>query len=386
MLAIEASAPGKMMLIGEYAVLHGSPALVMAVNRRARVRIEPSPTGSGWLQARELGIERKAMSWQDGAWAPRDMDSGNLGLTGRFIPGLLDALGLERAIMDRIGLTIDSSELFDTTPDGQMRKLGLGSSAAVSAALALAFGECCDQRPGTYGLNDSSSRLDTSGVASGLARWLPLYRRALRASASGADLAAALHGGVIEYRIDSPQTGTAPAVRALKLPDGLQWRAIWTGRPAQTTDFVAAFEAHCLSSPAMAGPVLARMDRIARTAIGSLQGSPVNAAELLIDAMAEYAAEVQSLGTAMGLEIQTDPHRRLAEDAAARGLVYKSCGAGGGDIGIVLGTDPDRIEAFARSLSDDDGHGVPLDLEVEMAGARCGAGACTPGARFDSVE
>jgi phosphomevalonate kinase len=34
-----ASAPGKLILTGEYAVLFGAPALVMAVDRRATVQI-----------------------------------------------------------------------------------------------------------------------------------------------------------------------------------------------------------------------------------------------------------------------------------------------------------------------------------------------------------
>ncbi|MCA1778557.1 MAG: hypothetical protein LC637_04015 [Xanthomonadaceae bacterium] len=382
MITINACAPGKMMLIGEYAVLHGSPALVMAVNRRARVRIEPSSTGSGWLQARPLDIQRRVMAWQDDAWMPLGNGSGMLGLTGRFIAGLLDALGLERAIMDRAGLTIDSTELFDTAANGQTLKLGLGSSAAVSAALALALGQWCAARGNTHTVGDSPGRFETSR----LTQWLPVYRHALRSNASGADLAAALHGGVIEYRIDQTASDSAPVVRAMNLPVDLHWRAIWTGRPAQTTDFVAAFEAYCLGNPAAAGPVLARMDRIARAAIGSLDPAQADTAESLINAMAEYAVEVQSLGTAMGLEIVTESHRRLSRRAADWGLVYKSCGAGGGDLGMLLGTDPDRIEAFARSLSDDGGHGVPLDLSVERAGAQSARVACTPGVEIDSVE
>jgi len=39
-------------------------------------------------------------------------------------------------------------------------------------------------------------------------------------------------------------------------------------------------------------------------------------------------------------------HAEMVAAAAAAGLVYKPCGAGGGDIGIVLASDAESIAAF----------------------------------------
>jgi hypothetical protein len=58
---VQASAPGKLLLIGEYAVLDGAPALVMAVDRRVKVRLRRASSGTGWLSAAQLGFERAAM-------------------------------------------------------------------------------------------------------------------------------------------------------------------------------------------------------------------------------------------------------------------------------------------------------------------------------------
>ena len=44
---IEVSAPGKLILFGEYAVLFGAPAAVAAVDRRAVVTLLPFPPGAG---------------------------------------------------------------------------------------------------------------------------------------------------------------------------------------------------------------------------------------------------------------------------------------------------------------------------------------------------
>ncbi|HEY6036147.1 MAG TPA: hypothetical protein VIV58_17845, partial [Kofleriaceae bacterium] len=41
-----ATAPGKLILTGEYAVLDGAPALVVAVNRRVTARRRTGPYGS----------------------------------------------------------------------------------------------------------------------------------------------------------------------------------------------------------------------------------------------------------------------------------------------------------------------------------------------------
>ncbi|EIM03110.1 hypothetical protein UUC_07101, partial [Rhodanobacter denitrificans] len=58
-------------------------------------------------------------------------------------------------------------------------------------------------------------------------------------------------------------------------------------------------------------------------------------------------------------------HRALAALAARLGVAYKTCGAGGGDIGIALATDAARLQAFRRAAS---AAGFPvLDLHPAAA-------------------
>ena len=86
---VQASAPSKLLLIGEYAVLDGAPALVM--DRRVKVRLQRASSGTGWLSAVQLGFERAAMRVEGGVLRCDGADSSVLGLTGRLIPGIMGA-------------------------------------------------------------------------------------------------------------------------------------------------------------------------------------------------------------------------------------------------------------------------------------------------------
>ena len=67
------------------------------------------------------------------------------------------------------------------------------------------------------------------------------------------------------------------------------------------------------------------------------------------------------------VDIVTAAHRRLAEFGGRCGVIYKSCGAGGGDLGIALALDPAALREFETGISDCGG--VPLNLSISGSGA-----------------
>jgi len=344
MSRVEARAPGKLLLVGEYAVLDGASALVMAVDRRVRVSVAAGARG-GCLDAPQLGIRRAAMRIERGAMCCPDQPQAGLGLTARMVPAILRELGHEPERVRDLDLEIDSGELFESGPDGPV-KLGLGSSAAVSAALALALEAWFGPRRAAF-----------EGPVL-LRRWLPVYRAAMEGTASGADLAAAFLGGLSEFRISGDQVDFA----GVKWPAGLHWRAVWVGNVARTTDYVGAYERWQRAQPGAARDFGRRLGRVAQQAVAGAT-DPV----ALIEACSEYAGLLGALGDAMGMQIMSEPHRRLARAASGCGVVYKSCGAGGGDLGIALATDPDRLQAFVTRVSECGG--VPLNCAVSSTGA-----------------
>ncbi len=143
-----ASAPGKLLIAGEFAVLEGAPALVMAIHRRAHA-----------------SLNRQVSCSTSSPTALRT--------------AITEQLGLSAAESDR--LVLDSSELFH---GGE--KLGLGSSAALCvAATAL--------------LRD----VETNAV---FHTALTIHRRFQSGLGSGFDIAASTYGGVLLYRQDTAPT------------------------------------------------------------------------------------------------------------------------------------------------------------------------------------
>ncbi len=113
---VEASAPGKIILFGEHAVVYGQPALAVPLTAlRATALISPGVPGDGLrIRAQDLNV---SISLAEGA-------AHGLALTARLV-------------LDRLGAPEPDAEIAirSTIPIAS----GLGSGAAVSAALARAL-------------------------------------------------------------------------------------------------------------------------------------------------------------------------------------------------------------------------------------------------------
>src|SRR5206468_650814 len=124
MTTFEVRAPGKLFVIGEYAVLHGGRALVAAIDAGISCRIEPAST---WcLSAPDLGV--------DGTLGGLSGDSQST-LLRSAVAAARDEFRLGTPLRFVVGGTCPASR----------RKYGLGGSAAsvvaVLAAAAATVGE-----------------------------------------------------------------------------------------------------------------------------------------------------------------------------------------------------------------------------------------------------
>jgi phosphomevalonate kinase len=297
-----ASAPGKVILSGEYAVLDGAPAILMAVDRRARVVIEAS--GEDWHTVAAMGNDRARGRFTAGggefAW-----------LAGRDEFRLVESVWrTANADADRhLALSLDTRDFVDA---GSGVKLGIGSSAALAAALSVALAE--------------AARIDADPARVAYAA----HRHFQAGLGSGADVACSLTGGLVDYTMGGQ-------AQRISWPEGLEMGLLWSGVPADTgarLEHLAAKE----SRPSRAALALAAR----RFAEAWRRG----AARDVLDECRDYTGVLREFSVDHGLGIFDAGHGRLADSARGSSLACKPCGAGGGDVAVVLATARDELAEF----------------------------------------
>ena len=173
-MRVTASAPGKLMLFGEHAVLHGYPCLVTSVDLRYMVSIE-------LIDDPVISIQTPVLEERNEVFSIRVEDLQNDPLKQNDTKFILAVLqGMIPKVGYRNGFRIHS--------DGPIASYGLGSSSAISVATVRALSA----------LSSIDLSLDE------------IFQEAFSAvlevqkTGSGFDTAAATFGGTLRYQIGKP--------------------------------------------------------------------------------------------------------------------------------------------------------------------------------------
>lgn len=270
--------PGKTVVWGEYAVLAGAPAGVMAVDALARINWQPANAVSFFAR----GLNCSGMHLGDKSF------SGHPAAT--LLEAALTHFGYT-TYPDGLILEMDTRPFYHGTA-----KTGLGSSAALCVALTDLIHQWLHQ---AVTLQDA----------------LDIHHAWQGKSGSGLDIACSWHGGMIRF-----EHGVASHIA---WPDDIDYRLVWTGTSASTPAHLASFDTWRRDNDTTPLSLLVTASQELDTGI-SLQK------------LAHYTATLQAFDQASRLNIFTPTHAALVQAAEKRGLVYKPCGAGGGDIGMVF--------------------------------------------------
>jgi phosphomevalonate kinase len=306
-----ATAPGKLIVSGEYAVLDGAPALVLAIDRRAVARLTTRAQGSSpflLAVATELANRR-------GANHP--------------------------AARAALAIAVDSSAFYDGAT-----KLGLGSSAAVTVAAA------------ARALGETGAPLDTGEVLAIAMAAHATAQGARGARGSGADIASAVHGGVIAF--------TAGSVERLRWPASVTLLPFFTGIAADTATLVARIATARAAQPAAIEAALTAIGDASRAACAACAAPPDLAAPALISALALAGTAVDRLGTAAGVALVPSCVSAARSAMSRFGGTAKTTGAGGGDVGVAVIPSTADVPEATRALIEAGCR--PLPLSVDNAG------------------
>ena len=367
---ISQSAPGKLYIAGEYAVVEpGHQAVLVAVDRFITVRITQAEDGGSAGPTGHISstlYEAQSLTWY------RRPEDGVVMVDKQFDDYVVSAIRMVEQMVREAGgplryFDLDVSSELD---DGCGRKLGLGSSSAVTVATVRAVARF-------YGLV-----LDDMAVY----KLALLATDAVQPIGSGGDIAASSFTGWVAYTSPdrawlhqvsgAPGTGNSPggsaglselvrmdwpllSIRRLPAP-GLRLSVGWTGSPASTPRLVADVQAHTRGAQDAAYTAFLRESEACLSALTlALREDDGGEIGLRIQ---EGRRLLSGLSRTSGITIETPQLRRLVEIAQEHGAIAKSSGAGGGDCGIALcppGTDVAAMHAAWESA------GIqPLDLRV----------------------
>ncbi|XP_051888306.1 mevalonate kinase isoform X2 [Pristis pectinata] len=356
------SAPGKVILHGEHAVVHGKVALAVSLNLKTYLRIQPRSDQKVQLYLPNIGAH---LSWKTTnlrfLLTAIDADVQNpKAASQELVEQLRQNAGISEGYTDTMSLSIlcflylygaistSNSQLpsvdivvWSEIPIGA----GLGSSAAycvcLAAALLTASGAitCPDlQEKDIAKWNDAELEL--------INKWAFQGEKLIHGNPSGVDNAVGTWGGVLRYH--------AGKIIPLSRVPTLRILLTNTKVSRSTKVLVARVKDKLNKLPSVIKPVLDSIDAIScececiLAAIAS--GSDINEHYTILEELIDIN---QHHLNAIG--VGHSSLDRLCQVTAAYGLHSKLTGAGGGGCGLTLlrpDTSPSVVEASKRALKD----------------------------------
>jgi mevalonate kinase len=186
-MGVVASAPAKVILFGEHFVVYGEPAIVLAIDRRVYATVDRRKDAKICVESANMGFSGY---FENGRFTVEKGEPKEAGL--KFEAIKMTAEKIMKMHGETVGLNIDINS---SIPVGA----GLGSSAAVISAVALATGSL---------LGAKMSKEDVFRVTCEIEKYV-------HGTTSGVDPAISTFGGILLFQMD---TGFKPVETKIDIP------------------------------------------------------------------------------------------------------------------------------------------------------------------------
>ncbi len=306
------SACGKVILLGEHAVVYGVPALVVGIDQGASATVAGL---GGEREASELVLRAGGALQTAGQFVARATDSTDV---ARAFASLIEAAGLAGAVRVEAHTNLPTAA-------------GLGCSAAIGVAIARAILEW-RRRSGLAG--ETPSAVSAGPSAEPTLEWAMAWERVFHGNPSGVDTAAAARGGCLLYR----RTEGGGLIEPVTLGRSLPLAIAHTGHASSTRTMVDRVACLRAGQPEM---VQRAFDRIASLVPVARRALEAGDLALVGQAMTENQALLEQL------QVSTDETAQLCKSAREAGaLGAKLTGSGGGGCVVAIAArDPEAIVA-----------------------------------------
>lgn len=333
------SAPGKVILFGEHAVVHAKPAIASAVALRTYLLVAPPRAGDVLeLDFPDVGLEV--------TWHPKDLPWDAVAKSDG-VPTTLDPKFVERLqpLVSKCKNTFQHAAALaflylymsvckpDTPPRRFYLKAtlpigaGLGSSASFSVALAAAF----LLLSGDIASPDGNSAANETALDL-INRWSFIGESCVHGTPSGIDNAVATRGGAVVYRRNQPLVPihNFPQIRFLLVDTGISRR---------TLELVDGVRRRKDEFPAVMDPALDAIEAITLRAQQIFEDRAAGSASSLThDEHVQLARLIQmnhGLLVTLGVSHPALENIKMECDRLSIGAA-KLTGAGGGGCAVVL--------------------------------------------------
>ncbi len=300
--------PGKVMLSGEYAVLHGATAVMLPVPRYLVFNRAKDPPAASYTRMVDVARRYPIIEL-----AKHERENG--------VPHI----------------DIDYSQFFAVNDRGTSFKLGLGmSSAEVVGVVAMRYA-CA-------GFDWKEKRQDAAKHA------FCIHKQVQWGIGSGADVVACAYGVPIKFRSNGSSFEATPIEMNGNGENCPPMALIWSGSPADTRELVRQFDGWLEDGNAGETGLLDKLIEASDRLADSWFRTSTEKQYELLD---QFDRAIRECARAAGIPYSLPAHENIRIWAARHGGRAKPTGAGAGDMILIMGSVP--FEQLDKLV-------IPLDL------------------------
>ena len=342
------TAPGKLMLSGEWSVLEvGIPCVVIAIDQNVGVEITASDSIT--LNAPDLGLESiqagfdgKKLSWKK-QLDVKELEK--LSVSKNAIELSLLYLKAKGKTTQGFNMTTFSTDTLAKLPNGETAKVGFGSSAAICVAIVSAI-----LKQHGFDLSQTSTK-DLIYKIACTAHYLA-QGKVVKEMNSGKSIAEVMDSEWPAFLAEN-----------LQLPQDFKLLVGFVGYSASTKELILKLNSFKTGQKEHYWQIINSIKGITEQLITALKQ---NKQEEIIRLLKENRKQLQDLSNSSQNNLETPELSKLADIAEQAGAAGKFSGAGGGDCGIAACFDESTAEKIKAEWEKN--KIIPLSVKISENG------------------